>query len=100
MAIFFLLWPVQLFVLTKCKDRRKIVSEPKLPSEDWHWDNDRRRWVYMGDYGSTNRTYRWELTKGTLVYQNDLMMEAIDVACNNMSTFPDAERIIAKLNDK
>jgi len=74
-----------------------MSDRPRLPSEDWHWDDDRRRWVYMGHSASTNRTYRWELAKGTLVYKNDLMMEAIDVACSNMTKFPDAEKIIAGL---
>lgn len=74
------------------------MSEPKLPSDDWHWDNDRRRWVFMGSQPSMNPTYRWELKKDKMVYENDTMMQAIDLACKNMSTFPDAERILQGLN--
>ena len=74
------------------------MSEPRLPSEDWHWDNDRHRWVYMGNYGATNPTYRWELTRNAMVYENELMMDAIDLACKNMQRFPDAETLLRSLD--
>ena len=73
------------------------MSKPRSPSEDWHWDNDRRRWVYMGNYGATNPTYRWEIRKNHTIYDNRLMMDAIDVACSNMSDFPDANTIISQI---
>lgn len=66
-------------------------------SDQWHWDNDRHRWVYMGSNPSLNPTYRWELRRGKMVYENDLMMEAIDVACANMSSFPDANLLISQI---
>ena len=69
-------------------------------SDQWHWDTDRHRWVYMGADASSNPTYRWELSAGAWVYSNPLMMQAIDVACQNMQTFPDADAIIKQLNNK
>ena len=75
------------------------MSEPRLPSEDWHWDNDRCRWVFMGKSPSMNPTYRWELKRKAMVYENELMMDAIDLACKNMDRFPDAETILRGLSD-
>lgn len=66
-------------------------------ANDWHWDVDRHRWVYMGDRSSQNPTYRWEIRKDRMIYDNPLMMDAIDVACSNMSDFPDANTIISQI---
>jgi len=63
-------------------------------SNQWHWDNHRHRWVYTGGEASLNPTYRWEIAKGKTIYHNDLMMRAIDVACANMTEFPDAAQLI------
>ena len=63
-------------------------------SNQWHWDGDRHRWVYMGNSASQNPTYRWEIRKDRMIYDNPLMMDAIDVACANMTEFPDAVQLI------
>jgi len=42
-------------------------------------------------------TYSWGLYPNQWVYQNDLMMKAIEVSLKNMTRYPDAERIIAEL---
>jgi len=72
----------------------------KANSDQWHWDNDRRRWVYMGSNPSLNPTYRWELRKGMTVYENQLMMDAIDVACSNMQEYPDAAELLKQFERK
>lgn len=72
----------------------------KANSDQWHWDNDRHRWIFMGSSPTYNPTYRWELHKDEMVYENELMMEAIDLACNNMTRFPDAERILQDLDNE
>lgn len=74
------------------------MSEPRLPSQDWHWDTDRQCWVYMGNRVSENPTYRWELKTDSWVYENELMMDAIDLACKNMQRFPDAETLLRSLD--
>jgi len=51
----------------------------------------------MGNSASQNPTYRWELKRDSMVYDNKLMMDAIDVACKNMDRFPDADKIIQGL---
>lgn len=63
---------------------------------NWHWDEDRKRWVIMGNEYSHNPQYNWELRKDQLVYSNELMCEAIEVALNNMERYPDAENILRK----
>ena len=45
-------------------------------------------------------TIRWELRRDQLVYHNDLMMEAIELALRNMQRFPDAEKILKKIKDE
>lgn len=66
----------------------------KSNSNHWHWDNDRHRWVYMGPRASENPVYRWELENYEMIYTNDLMMRAIDIACDNMTEFPDVADIL------
>ena len=68
-------------------------------SHQWHWDNDRRRWVFMGGRPSLNPTYRWEIKRNAMVYENNLMMDAIDLACKNMDRFPDAENMLQGLSN-
>ena len=68
-------------------------------SDQWHWDNDRHRWVFMGSQSSMNPVYRWELKRNAMVYENELMMEAIDIACKNMDRFPDAETMLRGLGN-
>ena len=43
-----------------------------------------------------NKTIRWELKRNQLVYHNELMLEAIELALQNMQRYPDAEKIIQK----
>ena len=43
-----------------------------------------------------NKTIRWELKKNQLVYHNELMLEAIELALQNMQRYPDAEKIVQK----
>lgn len=68
-------------------------------SHQWHWDNDRCRWVFMGKSPSMNPTYRWELKRNAMVYENEIMMDAIDLACKNMDRFPDAETMLRGLSN-
>lgn len=62
---------------------------------NWHWDNDRQRWVCM-NYPA-GPSYSWSLHKDEWVYTNPDMMAAIDASVQNMLTFPDSDAIIDKL---
>lgn len=66
-----------------------------MSDSNWHWDNDRQRWVAMN-----YPTYKWELRRSEWVYANPSMMSAIDASVQNMSTFPDVEHIINKLRQQ
>lgn len=73
-----------------------ITAHCGINMNDWQWDHKSKRWIYIGDSPSSNPTYRWELKKGQYCYNNMFMMNAIEVALQNMETYPDAEEILRK----
>lgn len=60
---------------------------------DWRWNNKHRVWTTQSNYP----TYTWSLKRDAWVYENPGMMSAIEECLDNMTRFPDAERILNKL---
>lgn len=58
-----------------------------------------KKWSMTHKWTQPYPTYSWGLYPNQSVYENKSMMDAIESALENMDRFPDAEKIIRKIQN-